>query len=206
MPKFTHRSWRSWIITTRSKKSFRIGRGTRPRFVFLLVRHRCITSLPIELFDYETAAGHRPGRAVETWCPVPRTRAIITDKVYSRLRKGLEFHYGRSPTNWFPADHEDFETLAWLAWLQGGTTDVTKARRPTFHFFRRLFGRLAVRTLTSDLNSPSDSTEKSIRSELMVFECPFSYIKTPASAVHVPHYDNNTLNNRSRQTQGPSYE
>ena len=42
------------------------------------------TSLPIELFDYETAAGHRPGRAVETcsWCPVPRTRAIITDKVY----------------------------------------------------------------------------------------------------------------------------
>ena len=38
--KLTDRPWRSWIITTRSRKSFRIGRGTRPRFVFLLVRHK----------------------------------------------------------------------------------------------------------------------------------------------------------------------
>ena len=82
------------IITPHRRKPFRIDRESHEAKVRLLVGPpRCITSLPIELFGYETAAGHRHGRAVETWCPAPRTRAIITDLVYF-FGQGREYNKG----------------------------------------------------------------------------------------------------------------
>ena len=77
-------------------------------------------------------------------------------------------YYGRSPTNWFWLIMNISNRSRDLAWLRGGTTDVTNARTCLFFFFF-----LLSVWPSSHWNFDLGPCKKSIRSEIMTWECSF---------------------------------
>ena len=114
----------------------------------------------------KTLGWRRPGRC---YAPGARRQEFEAARWYW-IRPGMTGLLWQVACELILADQEHFESLAWLAWLRGGTTDVTNAR--TCHFFSLSVWSSSRWNSTSDLQHQI-LRKKSIRSELMTLECSF---------------------------------